>query len=46
MAEDVYDGQRPEKLNGALYYHATRVKPSWAKEKKLVARIGRHEFYK
>ena len=46
VAEDVYDGQRPEKLNGALYYHATRIKPSWAKEKKLVARIGRHEFYK
>ena len=46
VAEDVYDGQRPEKLNGALYYHASRVKPSWAKEKKLVARIGRHEFYK
>ena len=46
VAEEVYDGERPEKLYGALYYHAARVKPSWAKEKKLVARIGRHEFYK
>lgn len=46
VAEEVYDGERPEKLNGALYYHASRVRPSWAKEKKLVARIGRHEFYK
>ena len=46
VAEEVYDGERPEKLNGALYYHATRVKPSWAKEKKLVARIGKHDFYR
>ena len=46
VAEEVYGGRRPEKLDGALYYHAVRVKPSWAKEKKLVARIGNHEFYK
>ena len=46
VAEEVYDGERPENLHGALYYHATRVKPSWAREKKLVARIGRHDFYK
>jgi len=46
VAQDVYAGQRPEKLHGALFYHSTRIKPSWAKEKKLVARIGRHEFYK
>jgi len=46
VAREVYDGERPEKLEGALYYHSTRIKPSWAKEKKVVARIGRHEFYK
>jgi spore germination cell wall hydrolase CwlJ-like protein len=45
-ARDVYDGERPEKLDGALYYHSTRIKPSWAREKKVVARIGNHEFYK
>lgn len=46
VAEAVYDGRRPEKLQGALYFHASRVRPSWAKQKKLVARIGRHDFYK
>ena len=46
VAEEVYDGRRPEKLHGALYYHATRIRPSWAREKKLVSRIGNHEFYK
>ena len=46
VAREVYSGDRPEKLDGALYYHSTRIKPSWAKQKKVVARIGRHEFYK
>lgn len=33
-------------LKGALFYHANYIKPSWAKKKKRIARIGRHIFYK
>lgn len=32
-------------MDGALFFHATYVKPSWAKNKKRVAHIGRHVFY-
>jgi spore germination cell wall hydrolase CwlJ-like protein len=28
------------------YYHAVYVKPDWAKEKRRVAKIGRHIFYR
>jgi len=31
---------------GATYFHANYVKPSWAKTKKLVAVIDNHLFYK
>jgi N-acetylmuramoyl-L-alanine amidase len=46
VAQDVYYGRRALQLQGAMYYHAISIKPAWAKEKKLVARIGRHAFYK
>ncbi|HUJ87210.1 MAG TPA: cell wall hydrolase [Burkholderiales bacterium] len=46
VAQDVYYGRRPLQLQGAMYYHATGITPAWAKEKKLVARIGAHAFYK
>jgi spore germination cell wall hydrolase CwlJ-like protein len=46
VARDVYFGSQPPMLNGAMYYHATSIKPAWAREKKLVARIGGHAFYK
>jgi spore germination cell wall hydrolase CwlJ-like protein len=46
VAQDVYYGRHPSKLQGAMYFHATYVKPSWAKEKKLVARIGGLVFYR
>jgi len=29
----------------ALYFHATSVRPSWARQKKTVERIGGHIFY-
>lgn len=32
--------------SGAIYYHATYVKPYWASEKKKIIRIGDHIFYK
>ncbi|HEX7079703.1 MAG TPA: cell wall hydrolase [Gammaproteobacteria bacterium] len=46
VAEEVYDNERPPALDGALYYHATRVEPTWARTKERVARIGRHVFYR
>jgi N-acetylmuramoyl-L-alanine amidase len=32
--------------SGAIYYHATYVKPKWASQKKKIIRIGDHIFYK
>lgn len=45
-AEAVYTSQESTELDSALFYHATHIKPSWARKKVQVARIGRHIFYK
>jgi hypothetical protein len=45
VAEAVYHGRQVPVLEEALFYHATYVKPSWARGKQPVARIGRHVFY-
>ncbi|HEY8519833.1 MAG TPA: cell wall hydrolase [Gammaproteobacteria bacterium] len=46
VAEAVYDQKEAPRVEGALYYHAEHIEPSWAKEKRLVAEIGRHRFYR
>jgi len=46
VAEAVYYRRVAPSLQGALHFHATHIRPEWAKEKKLVARIGRHVFYR
>jgi len=46
VADAVYYRRVSPTLQGALHFHATHIKPEWAKEKKLVARIGRHLFYR
>lgn len=46
VAEEVYSGRHVPSLQGAMYFHATYIRPSWAKEKTAVARIGRHVFYR
>jgi N-acetylmuramoyl-L-alanine amidase len=46
VAETVYYGRHEPKLKGALFYHANYVNPDWAKEKRRVARIGNHIFYR
>jgi spore germination cell wall hydrolase CwlJ-like protein len=33
------------KYSDALYFHATSIKPAWAKGKQHVARVGGHHFY-
>ncbi len=45
-AETVYDREHPAVVSGALYYHATYIRPNWARQKKAVATIGNHVFYK
>jgi N-acetylmuramoyl-L-alanine amidase len=46
VAEEVYYRRRAAALPGVLHYHATHVRPQWAKERERVARIGRHVFYR
>jgi N-acetylmuramoyl-L-alanine amidase len=46
VAEAVYYNRYTPQLQGALFFHATYIKPEWAKEKRRIARIGRHVFYK
>jgi spore germination cell wall hydrolase CwlJ-like protein len=46
VAEAVYYGKEAPRLQGALHFHATYIKPDWAKKKKRVARIGNHVFYR
>ena len=46
VAEEVYYQRRPPALPGVLFYHATYVKPDWARERVRVTRIGRHIFYR
>lgn len=45
IAEQVYHGEAESKVSGALFYHADYVKPSWARKKKIKAKIGKHIFY-
>ena len=46
VARAVYYNRYTPQLQGALYFHATYIRPEWAKEKRRVARIGRHVFYR
>ena len=46
VAEAVYYQKYTPQLQGAMFYHATYIRPDWAKDKQRVARIGRHVFYK
>lgn len=46
VAAAVYHRRVAPTLQGALHFHATHIQPDWAKERKLVARIGRHLFYR
>ena len=46
VAEDVYYGRRPASMPGVTHFHATYVRPDWSAERKRVAKIGRHVFYR
>lgn len=36
----------PDPTKGALYFHATRVRPAWSRVMVRVVRIGRHIYYR
>jgi N-acetylmuramoyl-L-alanine amidase len=47
VAADVYYQRRPPTLQpNVLHFHATYVQPDWSKERRRVARIGKHIFYR
>lgn len=46
VAEAAFYRRAPVTLPGVLHFHATHIRPEWSKEKTMVARIGRHAFYR
>jgi spore germination cell wall hydrolase CwlJ-like protein len=46
VAEDVYYQRRPPAMQGVTHFHATYVRPDWSKDRRRVARIGKHVFYR
>jgi Cell Wall Hydrolase len=46
IADEVYHRPHTPGLDNALLYHATYIKPSWARGRTPVARIGNHVFYR
>jgi spore germination cell wall hydrolase CwlJ-like protein len=46
IAEAVYYQRYTPQLKGAVFFHATYIKPDWAPQKQRVAKIGRHIFYR
>ncbi len=46
VAGDAYYAKAAQRMGGALFYHARHIRPSWARKKVRIARVGRHIFYK
>ncbi len=46
VASAVYDDLNEPRVPDALFYHATGIRPGWARTRKVVATIGNHIFYK
>ena len=46
VANGVYYGNLDDFVEGATHYHATYVRPSWAKTKTKTTRIDKHIFYR
>jgi spore germination cell wall hydrolase CwlJ-like protein len=46
VASASYDALRAPVVPGALFYHATNVRPGWARNRKPIATIGNHIFYR
>ena len=46
VASAAYDDRQAPLVPGALFYHATNVRPGWARSRTPVATIGNHVFYR
>jgi spore germination cell wall hydrolase CwlJ-like protein len=46
VASAAYDDLHDPIVPGALFYHATRVRPGWARTRTAIATIGNHIFYR
>jgi spore germination cell wall hydrolase CwlJ-like protein len=46
LARKALSGELSDPTEGALYYHATRVKPRWARVFERTGKIGQHLFYR
>jgi len=46
LAQAIYRGCAVDPTQGALWFHATRVRPAWAAAAGAATRIGRHVFYR
>ena len=44
LLQDGYEAYRV-KYDGALYFHSNSVRPTWARSKNPIAKIGGHIFY-
>jgi N-acetylmuramoyl-L-alanine amidase len=45
VASATYDELHAPLVPGALFYHATSVRPAWARSRRAIATIGNHIFY-
>ena len=46
VAAKVFNSEAESRVQDAIFYHARYIRPSWSRKKTVVARIGRHIFYK
>ena len=46
VASAAYDDLHASVVPGALFYHATSVRPGWSRNRRAVAKIGNHIFYR
>lgn len=46
IATLVLAGHKDDVTDGALYFHATHVRPSWATKNRFTVQIGNHKFYR
>lgn len=46
VARKALNGQLPDRIGGALYFHTRQVSPSWGEEFMQTAEIGEFVFYK
>jgi N-acetylmuramoyl-L-alanine amidase len=45
VANATYDDLHEPLVPGALFYHATSVRPEWSRTRRVITTIGNHTFY-